>query len=189
MKRPEGVHIFAWGKSGPSSPKPRKSSNCQTSARMDGDSSGEVVGDGIGVATTSNNSSEVTGEVVGDGIGVTTTSNNCREVEFGEESRDDCDDKFIDANAPDDHHGEVDSGDIAEKNEGGRDREVEVGSGETIGGVVGDGIDSTTNTPDSRREVRCGKESKEDCADSTNVSNDNHRKVDVGDINEKKKSK
>ncbi len=188
MKRPEAVHNFSWGKSGPSSLKQKKSSNCQTSARMDEDSSGQVVGVGISVASTSHNCGEITGEVVGDGIGVATTSNNCREeVKFKEESRDDCDEEFRDANAPDDHNGEVNSGDITESNKGVCDGEVVVGSGESNREFVGDGIGGATTTSDSCGEVECGEELREDCADSTNGSNDNHGEVDVGDTNENKK--
>ncbi len=66
-----------------------------------------------------------------------------------EELREVCDEEFVAANAPNDRHGEVDSGNIAEKNEGECDGKVEVGGGGTIGGVVGNGIGGATNTPDS----------------------------------------
>ncbi len=108
-------------------------------------SSGEVAGDGFGVSTNSYECGEVGGEVVGDGNCAASISNNGGEVELREELREDRDEEFIYENSPDDHHREVESGDIAEINEGGRDRKFEVGSGETIGGevrgeVVGNGF-------------------------------------------------
>ncbi len=66
------------------------------------------------------------------------------------------------------------------------DGKVEVGIGETIGGVVGDGIGRTTNNPEISNEFKSGKDSRQNCADSTNVSNDNHGEVKIGDINENK---
>ncbi len=66
------------------------------------------------------------------------------------------------------------------------DREVEVCSGESIGGVVGDGIgDATTSNDDGELGLR--EELREDCVENTDGLNDNHEKVDVGDINENKK--
>ncbi len=66
------------------------------------------------------------------------------------------------------------------------DREVEVCSGESIRGVVGDGIDDATTSNDDK-ELELREELQEDCAENTNGLNDNHKKVVVGDINENKK--
>ncbi len=112
---------------------------------MNRNSSGEVTSDGIRVVTNSYECGEVGGEVVGDGICGATITKNGGEIKLRKELREVCDEEFIYANSPDDHHGEVDSGDIAEKNDGGCDRKIEVGRGETIGGevrgeVVGDGF-------------------------------------------------
>ena len=55
-------------------------------------------------------------EVVGDENCAASISNNGGEVELREELREDRDEEFIYENSPDDHHGEVDFGDIHEKN-------------------------------------------------------------------------
>ncbi len=104
VKRPEGVHIFAWGKSGR-----------QTSSRMNRNSSGEVTSDGIRVVTNSYECGEVGGEVAGDGICGATISKNGREVKLRKELREVHYKEFIYVNSSDDNHGEVDSGDIFEK--------------------------------------------------------------------------
>ena len=115
VKRPEGVHIFAWGKSGPSKQKPKKYSNRETMEKMNMNSSGEVAGDGFGVSTNFHECGEVGGEFVGGGNCGGTISDNGGEVESREELREVRDEEFIYENSPDDHHGEVESGDIAEK--------------------------------------------------------------------------
>ncbi len=263
MSRDQKEFIFAWGKSGPSKQKPKKYSNRETMEKMNMNSSGEVAGDGFGVSTNFHECGEVGGEFVGGGNCGGTISDNGGEVESREELREVRDEEFIYENSPDDHHGEVESGDIAEKNEGGSDGkvevgieetiggvvrgevvgggfcaasisngdgevksrvelrevrdeeckyenspddhhgevdsgdipekndrvsdgEVEVGTGETIGGVLGDGIGRATNNSDFSNEFKSGKVSREDCVDSTNVSNDNHGEVKIGDINENK---
>ena len=131
---------------------------------------------------------EVRGEVVGDGFCGASNSKDGGEVESREELREVCDEECIHANSPDHCHGEVVSGDVPETNEGGCDGKVEVGIRETIGGVLGDGIGCATNNPNYLREFECVKLSREDCADSTNFSNDNHGEVKVGEINENKKN-
>ncbi len=189
VKRPEGVHIFAWGKSGPSKQKQRKSSNHQTYAIMNRNSWGEVSVNSIGVATNSNEYGEVGRADVVDGICCTTISNDGGEVEFGEELREVPDEEFIYANSPDDHHREVDSGDITEKNEGGCDRKVEVCSGETFRGevrreVVCDGF-CGISIPNNDREVELREELREVRDEeflAANTSNDHHREVESVDI-------
>ncbi len=156
MKRPEGVHIFAWGKSGPSKSEQRKSSNHQTSARLNQNSIGEFHDDGIGVDTN---------------------SNDCREGEFAV-------DEFKDSNASDDQIGEVDSGDITKNNDGVSDGEVGVGSGESMRGVIGDEIGDNA-TSNNRGEVdlrnKSGEVHDEEIQDA-NVQDDHNGEVDSGDI-------
>ncbi len=232
VKRPKGVHIFAWGKSGPSKPNGRKSSNKRMSARLNRNSIGEFVDDGIGVATNSNDfgEGESTGEsrkdfdeevkdsnapedhngevdslniteknndvfdgevpigirdsmggVEDDGFGDSTISNDYGEVEVREESRDDRDDGIIDANSPDDHNGEVDFGDITEKNNGVSDGEVKVGSGKSTGRVfdhrIGDGavVEYIHNSNDSGEEnEHCDENNNDEENQDDNTSDENN---------------
>ncbi len=200
VKRPEGVHIFAWGKSGPSKPEQRKSSNHRTSARLNRNSIGEVFDDAPedqngevdSLDITEKNNEVFDGEVeVGsgesmrgvevDGIGNTATSNNGGEVDLRNESGEVHDEEFQDPNVPDDHNGEVDSGDITENNNGVSDGEVEVGSGESTGRVfdhrIGDGavVEYIHNSNDSGEENKhCDENNsdEENQDDKTSVEND-----------------
>ena len=116
-----------------------------------------------------------------DGIGDTATSNNGGEVDLRNESGEVRDEEFQDPNVPDDHNGEVDSGDITENNNGVSDGEVEVGSGESMGRVfdhrIGDGavVEYIHNSNDSGEENKhCDENNsdEENQDDKTSVEND-----------------